>query len=624
MSSLGRFSRSARRLRASRHLPATCGATRSVGNWVNLEGYINYDDDGRVSEAEEQLKAALTKRGFDFNAYERKGFQQDQEIQENINPAALPRPDSELWGYLYGENLVDALVDLERLSAEQDYRRGYLETEITALKKKMLIHYPGLDYNAMMKHKLSQVASQVDAAGVEALADALVEDPQKIMDLSNINNFIGKHDDDDEFGYYIPRVLDSKMVNFFKFEWNRISPAADKTPYVKLLDQFKGFLNDKSGAFAKSAAPFSASLAAYTQSLLASNTADANAQLRGLLSFVGASPVVTGRANLDGDETREQLIAKIAELAGVKATASAADAARLVSLFRGADGSATEAASLKGLDAKSIGDSVTADADRVNLVIDALGFLNYIKTGDVAAAFLNGAFHHAPEFFYQFVTDPANAGSFIADNGPVVDEVLTNLGAYNKAVGEVGKAVDAFTKQLGAAAVKAGADKAEAEAVDLNAAIHAAATEGGVADGGADFFLLERLNARDNQDNVIASLTAKIGANDFLSHGKNQFWFQLFEQSFYPGGSANRRAAAAAAEDPAGFVGNLTGAVSSSLSLTAGNAAAFKEASSGFAGKTADALKAAGKTAGEAKQALNDSLSKLRLEYDDTFSSVRL
>jgi len=621
MSSLGRFRSAGRRVRAPKGLSES--ATRSFGaSWVNLEGYINWDDDGRNAGGD-ALNKALAERNFDMVDFERRGFQQDQDIQE-LNPAALPRPDSGMWGYLYAENLVDALVDLERLPADQEYRRGYLEQEISGVKKKMLVHYPNIDYEAMVKARLAEKEATIDPTRVGMVADAMVENSQKFLDAFNINKYIAKHDDDDEFGYYIPRDLDRKMTNYLQFEYDRVSVSSDKTKYVALLNTLKEAVSAKGAAFGKAAQPFSQTVAAYTEGLLAQNTAESNASLSALLGFVGVSPVVTGRDTLEGGEDASALLQKVAALAGVSGPATEAQAKRLTSLFRGEAATATEAAALKGLDAAGIAGAVTVSEDRVNNLFDALNFLNFVKSSDVAAAFLNGAFHNAPEFFYQFVTDPANLDSFIAENGPVVDEVITNLGAYNKAAGDVEKAFSAYAKGVGAAAVKAGAAKADVDAMDVDAAVNAAADAAGVPAAGADFFLLKRLQAREANGDLFAELTNKLGAYDFLTSGKNQFWFQLLDQAMYPGGATVQRCAAASAEDAAGFVGSLNDAVASSLSLPTTGAAAFKDAVGDTAAKATEALKTSGAAAGAAKAALDESLNKLKFEYDETFSSIKL
>jgi len=115
---------------------------------THVGGFVEYMEPSPARrEFGEYFKACLAKEGVDFQELESMNYQMCVDEME-FDPPSPPRPDSEAWAYMYGNNLVEFKTMAETLTPDKEYKRGFFEFRIDPLIKKMKIHYRHLDWRS--------------------------------------------------------------------------------------------------------------------------------------------------------------------------------------------------------------------------------------------------------------------------------------------------------------------------------------------------------------------------------------------------------------------------------------------------------------------------------------------
>merc|ERR1719326_235342 len=156
----------------------------------------------------EYFKECLAKNGVEFQTLETAAYQLLMDEQE-FDPPAPPRPDSPAWGYMYGNNLVDFKAAAANLPADKEYKRGFFNSYVEPLEKKLLMHYPNLDWASKLEARKAQwnadsAVSTFQRNKAEVMAEAVAAGgASEYIELYRSNSHF-KFGPDDPYNYYMP------------------------------------------------------------------------------------------------------------------------------------------------------------------------------------------------------------------------------------------------------------------------------------------------------------------------------------------------------------------------------------------------------------------------------------
>lgn len=192
------------------------------------------------------FKECLEKKGVEFQSLETAAYQLLMDERE-FDPPAPPRPDSKAWGYMYGNNLVDFKAAVANLPAGKEFKRGFFMSYIDPLEKKLLMHYPNLDWASKLAARQAQweadpTPTTFQRNKAEVMAEAIAEGgASEYVELYRSNSHF-KFGADDPYHYYMPADNEEKWVRLQQFEWDLESKNADVAPYVEALGKIEGLL----------------------------------------------------------------------------------------------------------------------------------------------------------------------------------------------------------------------------------------------------------------------------------------------------------------------------------------------------------------------------------------------
>jgi len=200
---------------------------------------------GAENEFGNYFKECLEEEGLSYQSLETASYQMMMD-ERDFDTAAGPRPDSPAWAYMYGNNLVDFKAQMENLTADKEYKRGFYKHRVEALEKKLRMHFPHLDWQSRYERRLKQWENETKMSAfarckAEALAKAVAENPDGYIDLYRSNSHYN-FGPDDPFHYYMPKENEEKWLNLQRFEWDQTSRNADRGPYMEALNKLEAMV----------------------------------------------------------------------------------------------------------------------------------------------------------------------------------------------------------------------------------------------------------------------------------------------------------------------------------------------------------------------------------------------
>jgi len=441
---------------------------------THVGGFVDYMEPSPARrEFGEYFKACLAKEGVEFQTLETKNYQMTVDEME-FDPPSPPRPDSEAWGYMFGNNLVEFKTMAETLTPDKEYKRGFFEFRIEPLIKKMKIHYPHLDwrskYESVKREWKEGVFTTFQKLKAEVLAKNVADDMDGYIDLYRSNSHF-KFKSDDPYRYYMPTENEIKWINYQRFEWDRTSQTADLTHYVEKLQSLTAAIDGplkKTGFVAAVQAAV-----ASTDKALASEIVSA---------VIQASPYLAGE-KVDPEEE----IGAVFDKFGIKDKLTATHAGKVSALYRGAhipgndlwDKTRAEAIEILVDTAKASDITMRYHGNKVHDAVAA----------DPAGLLVGTIFGAHTELFAQLFINDGDFATFVSSNESAFAAIVDSFVALNATT-------DAFGKNLAKACAAAtegmkknGASKADSAA--CVAGLTAAVAKEGTAEGS---FLAKKLN----------------------------------------------------------------------------------------------------------------------------------
>lgn len=385
------------------------------------------------------LRLKLEGKNIDLDHLDLKIFQIKQENYE-FDPPALPREQSSIWGYLWGNRLITHLRLLENLQPADEYLRGYLEKISEELRRKMRIHYTGLDWESKKaaSGKTGGFSELYRHAKLEAVADFVAEDADAFLNLYRNNSYISNYDDGDNFGYNIPTHLEGKLEGLMKFDWDQHASKPDVAPYVELVSSLVDFSDSK----LRNVDPnLHTTMSSIIKGEMTSNTGRL-AQVSEMLETTSSSLV--GEV---ADRKADNLKYVLSSLKAAGAVTDK-DAGFLVQVMRGV-GNPNEAASIKGkVDEALLTQFTDVDETRLGHLVKCVNASKGITQENVVQVVVSGLFNNLPTLFNQFATDDQNVKTWVAQNGATMESVVTAIKAQNAAVSELAKSLEVAQKAV--------------------------------------------------------------------------------------------------------------------------------------------------------------------------------
>jgi len=393
------------------------------------------------------FKQCLAKEGVDYQTLDSKNYTMTVDMME-FDPPSPPRPDSPAWAYMYGNNLVDMKVMAETLTPENDYKRGYFESRLVPLERKVKVHYPHLDWRS--KFEAAKKAWTEGKFGTfqklkaEAAAKAVAEDVDGYIELYRCNSHF-KYKDDDPFHYYMPAENEAQWIAYNQFQWDCVSSNANVEKYVEALKKMAGALGglEKTTLKAAMGAMLTSGSTAHVKELV-------GAFKKGCASTVG-----------NAEESGADMMAAVLAGAGVKGKLTKEQAAAVSTMLRGSPA----AGDLEGKSVAQASEVLLGTCAEEVLAArfhatKALAAVNSQPSGSVALALLWG---NMPQGFTQLFIHPDGVDKACANEGRLTD--LCDSLAALKTAG------DAFAAKLNKAcdAAEAGLKKAGADAAGVSA-----------------------------------------------------------------------------------------------------------------------------------------------------------
>jgi len=442
---------------------------------THVGGFVDYLEPSPARrEFGEYFKACLAKEGIDFQSLETKNYQMTVDEME-FDPPSPPRPDSEAWGYMFGNNLVEFKTMAETLTPDKEYKRGFFEFRIEPLIKKMKIHYNHLDwrskYESVKKEWKEGVFTTFQKLKAEVLAKEVAADMDGYIDLYRSNSHFN-FKSDDPYRYYMPVENEIKWINHKRFEWDRTSQIADLSHYVEKLQSLTAAVD---GPLRKTA------FVAAVQAAISSNDKALASEI--VSAVIQASPFLAGE-KLDAEEEILAVLGKH----GIKDKLSPAQAATVSAVYRGAHISGAD------LSGKTTAEAIdilkdTAKASDITMRYHATKVHDAVAA-DPAGVLVGTLFGTYTELFTQLFINEGDFATFVSSNEAAFAAMVDSFATLNGTT-------QAFAKKLGAACASAteamkknGAAKADSAAcvAGLTAAVEKASTS-------EESFLAKKLSA---------------------------------------------------------------------------------------------------------------------------------
>ena len=210
----------------------------------------------------DELREMLTARNVDVEGLERKYNVQIQNDAE-FNNAALPSEGSTLWAYVYANRLVKAKVQLDSLTADEEYMLNYLRAQIEELDQRMRRYYPNFDWKGEYERQLRAAKDELaggddykgyERAKVSAITSLICDNENgddKYISLFGNNAFIDAYDENDKFNDFLPKELENKMIEYYKFYYDHSSSSTDAREYFDGIQKLEKLIETPMNALSK-------------------------------------------------------------------------------------------------------------------------------------------------------------------------------------------------------------------------------------------------------------------------------------------------------------------------------------------------------------------------------------
>lgn len=441
---------------------------------THVGGFVDYMEPSPAKrEFGEYFKACLAKEGVDFQTLETKNYQMTVDEME-FDPPSPPRPDSEAWGYMFGNNLVEFKTMAETLTPDKEYKRGFFEFRIEPLIKKLKIHYNHLDwrskYESVKKEWEQGVFTTFQKLKAEVLAKEVAADMDGYIDLYRSNSHFN-FKSDDPYRYYMPVENEIKWTNLNRFEWDRTSQTADLSPYVEKLQSLTAAID---GPLRKT------SFVAAAQAAVSSTDKAMASEI--VSAVIQASPYLAGE-KLDPEEEIRAVFAKF----GIKDKLTTAQADKVSAIYRGAHISGADLSGKTAAEAIDILKDTTQASDitmryHATKVYDAVA-------ADPAGVLVGTVFSTHSDLFAQLFINEGDFGTFVSSNESAFAAMVDSFTALNTTSQAFAKKLKAACASATEAMKKNGAAKADSAAcvAGLTAAVEKNAS--------GESFLAKKLSA---------------------------------------------------------------------------------------------------------------------------------
>jgi len=445
---------------------------------THVGGFVEYMEPSPARrQFGEYFKACLAKEGVEFQELESKNYQMCVDEME-FDPPSPPRPDSEAWAYMYGNNLVEFKTMAETLSPDKEYKRGFFEFRIDPLIKKMKIHYNHLDwrskYESMKKEWEHGVFSTFQRLKAEVLAKEVAADKDGYIELYRSNSHFN-YKADDPYHYYMPVENEIKWTNLNKFDWDKTSQIADPAPYVEKLQVLAAALD----------APLKKTrFVAATQGVI--NSLDLAAATELVSAIANACPSI-----VEPKLEREEEIMTILEKHGIKETVTLEHANNASALLRG---SHVSGADLVGKTVAEVVEIIkdTAKPEAITTRYHAIK-IGAAIAADPAGILVGTLFGWHTDLFAQFFINEGDFDMFVTSNDTAFASMVDSFVELNATADVFGKHLDAACTAADKAAEVHGVANsgcaAHLRASGLHLAVEKATTPG------EGSFLAQKLNA---------------------------------------------------------------------------------------------------------------------------------
>jgi len=558
------------------------------------------------------LRENAIKSGVDVENIDLRMFQVKQENLE-FDPPALPPEDSKAWGFLWGDELVKKQLLLDTLSEEDEYLRGYLEKTTTELKRKMLIHYPNVDWESTVEKMLAQYKSQPSTfdrmyqqSKIEALSNLMKNDKEGYVNLYRNNSYIKSYDAGDKFGYNIPADLLKKLENYMQFSWDQTAANPNLESYMKMLGQFSEFLEPKLKTLD---ANLNKNIIDFIKEETKNDTTSVGCLVDALNS---TSKLLTGDLPNNVPKKVEALL-KVLKADGAP---KPKDAENLVRCFRGQNNS-SEAANIKGKsDAELITQFSDVSEDRLDALCYAMNACGALSNANTAQVVMSYLFNNFPCFFSQFATTPENVDNFISQNGAAFEEIIGAVNSQRKASNDLSKGIEKVVSALDSwFQSNLSLDKPSLNATleDLPSLLHQSG------ESVTPWYVTYANNRAANASTALEKVEAETLSSLFTNlQTVSTIGSKLYEKFLNPGG--NLRSVASAAEK-----GSLGDSLAENVRVYLENSGRTTPTQSALISKISGLqeirdLGATAKTANAAYQATDAAFSKVNWVLEDTTS----
>jgi len=403
---------------------------------THVGGFVDYMEHSPArKEFGEYFKTCLAKEGVEFQVLESKNYQMTVDEME-FDPPSPPRPDSEAWGYMFGNNLVEFKVMAENLTPDKEYKRGFFEFRIEPLIKKLKIHYNHLDwrskYESVKKEYKEGVFNTFQKLKAEVLAKEVVADMEGYVDLYRSNSHFN-FKPDDPYRYYMPVENEIKWTNYQRFEWDRSSQTADLSHYVEKLQSLTAAVD---GPLRKTG------FVAAVQNAVGSNDMEVASEI--------VSAVIQASSYLAGEKMDpEQEIGAVFGKLGIKGKLTAAQAGTVSALYRGSHISGADLSDKTTAEAIDILKD-TAKASDVTMRYNATKVHDAVAA-DPAGVLVGTLFGTHTELFAQLFINDGDFATFVSSNEAAFASMVDSFAALDATA-------KAFAKNI--ATALAAADKA--------------------------------------------------------------------------------------------------------------------------------------------------------------------
>eukprot|EP01083_Nonionella_stella_P031492 86237_1 len=201
-----------------------------------------------IDFVDNDLRKQLNERQVDVDELESMYYQQCQNDAE-FNAPKLPRAyDSKLWGFIYGERLVNAKHKLDSIQEEELFLTNYLNETVKELTMRMNRFYPNFDYKSQIKAANKASANNPSDAYTSAYNEALSEiisqegGAQRFIGIFKNNAFVDNSDEKD----FLPQSVEDELIAYYQFKWDVNSSLTNGfESYFESIAQLEQVLSPK-------------------------------------------------------------------------------------------------------------------------------------------------------------------------------------------------------------------------------------------------------------------------------------------------------------------------------------------------------------------------------------------